>query len=104
MSAHRAHRHVRPARPAARIALSAAAVLTLGAGPLVGLAAAAPVVTGTDSTVPAPAVGPSASGALGAPGAGGAGDALWYGLLASAAVAGAAGAHQLVGGRPRRRA
>ena len=30
------------------------------------------------------------------------GDALWYGLLGSAAVAGAAGAHQFVGGRRRR--
>ena len=31
-------------------------------------------------------------------------DALWYGLLGAAAVAGAAGAHQFVGGRRRRRA
>jgi hypothetical protein len=30
-------------------------------------------------------------------------DALWYGLLGTAAVAGAAGAHQFVGGRRRRR-
>ena len=35
---------------------------------------------------------------------GGGSDALWYGLLTTAAVAGAAGAHQFVGGRHRRRA
>jgi hypothetical protein len=44
VSAHRAHRRVRPARPAVagRVALSGAAVLTLGAGPFVGMASAAP--------------------------------------------------------------
>ncbi|MDT7743436.1 MAG: hypothetical protein QOE59_2514 [Actinomycetota bacterium] len=58
-------------------------------------AASVPVDT-TASDVP---VGAVAAG----DGSTGGDDALWYGLLATAAVAGAAGAHQFVGGRHRRR-
>jgi excalibur calcium-binding domain-containing protein len=61
-----------------------------------GTTAAAPVDT-TAADVP---VGAVAAG----DGSTGGDDALWYGLLGTAAVAGAAGAHQFVGGRRRRRA
>jgi hypothetical protein len=87
VSAHRAHRRARPTRTAGRVALSGAAVLALGAGPVVGIASAAPVAASTTA--------PSAD-------AGAASDVLWYGLLTTAAVAGAAGAHQLAGGTRRR--
>lgn len=84
------------------MALAGAAALGLGAGPLVGLASAAPtahVTSGPSATDPttSAAVGDGAVPAVGD-------DALWYGLLATAAVAGAAGAHQFTAGRPRRRA
>lgn len=58
--------------------------------------------TDTDSASPTVPVGAVAAGD-GSTGAGG-NDALWYGLLGTAAVAGAAGAHQALGGRHRRRA
>ncbi|HEY2221008.1 hypothetical protein [Actinomycetospora sp.] len=110
MSAHRVHRRVRPARSAiaGRVALSGAAVLTLGAGPLVGLASAAPDTGDTASTTAGTTVAATAPvGAVatvdGPNDADGGSEALWYGLLTTAAVAGAAGAHQLVGGRHRRR-
>jgi hypothetical protein len=96
------HRRVRPARPAiaGRVALSGAAVLALGAGPFVGLASAGPAVVAHDEAGAASTTVPIA----GSTDAGGPGDVLWYGLLTTAAVAGAAGAHQFVGGRHRRRA
>jgi Excalibur calcium-binding domain len=157
VSAHRAHRRVRPARPAVagRVALSGAAVLTLGAGPFVGMAAAAPTaavdyncadftyqedaqakllpgdpyrldadhdgvacesyaysthsasavrsVANTADTSPTVPVGAVAAGDGSTDGGSGM-DVLWYGLLGTAAVAGAAGAHQFVGGHHRRRA
>jgi hypothetical protein len=58
--------------------------------------AAAPVgTTAADVPVGAVAAGDGSTGGH---------DALWYGLLGTAAFAGAAGAHQVVGGRRRRRA
>jgi hypothetical protein len=62
-----------------------------------GTAAAAEPVATTAADVPVGAVA-AGDGSTG----GSAGSALWYGLLGSAAVAGAAGAHQFVGGRRRR--
>lgn len=107
MSAHR--RRTRSTRPAVagRAALAGAAVLGLGAGPLVGLASAAPtphVTSGPSASAidPTTSAGAATVGGDSVPGVGD--DALWYGLLATAAVAGAAGAHQLTAGRPRRRA
>jgi hypothetical protein len=61
-----------------------------------GSSTAAPVdTTAADAPVGAVAAGDGSTGGD---------DALWYGLLGTAAVAGAAGAHQFVGGRRRRRA
>ncbi|HEY2193385.1 MAG TPA: hypothetical protein VGH76_13960 [Actinomycetospora sp.] len=88
-----AHRRVRPPRPAVTggAVLAGAALLGLGVGPTVGHASAAP--TSHVEAAPETSVLPAAEGS--------AHDALWYGLLTTAAVAGAAGA-QLTRGRPRR--
>ena len=59
---------------------------------------AAGAITTTAADVPVGAVAAGDGSTDGSTG----GDALWYGLLGSAAVAGAAGAHQFVGGRRRR--
>jgi hypothetical protein len=93
-----AHRRARPPRPAVTggAVLAGAAVLGLGVGPLVGLASAAP---SAHLTV-APAA-PTAPAAVVPLDDGPAHDVLWYGLLTTAAVAGAAGAR---GFAPRRRA
>ncbi len=58
----------------------------------------------TDTAASTDAVVPVGGVAAGDGSTGGGSDALWYGLLTTAAVAGAAGAHQFVGGRHRRRA
>jgi len=60
-----------------------------------GTAAGAVDTTAAEVPVGGVAAGDGSTGGSG-------GDALWYGLLGSAAVAGAAGAHQFVGGRRRR--
>ena len=59
-----------------------------------------PATTAADVPVGAVAAG---DGSTGGSTGGSAGSALWYGLLGTAAVAGAAGAHQFLGGRHRRR-
>jgi hypothetical protein len=68
-----------------------------GSSPDAGTTAAAEPVATTAADVPVGAVA-AGDGSTGDS----AGSALWYGLLGSAAVAGAAGAHQFVGGRRRR--
>ena len=65
-----------------------------------GSSSDAPGTTAADVPVGAVAAG---DGSTGGSTGGSAGSALWYGLLGTAAVAGAAGAHQFLGGRHRRR-
>ncbi|WP_433800467.1 hypothetical protein [Actinomycetospora sp. CA-084318] len=89
-----AHRRTRRARPVVgRVALAGVALAGLSAAPGATVASstpleapAAPVVVAQGPLAAAPADHD---------------DVLWYGLLSAAALAGAAGAHQLVG-RPRR--
>ncbi|GLZ50877.1 hypothetical protein [Actinomycetospora sp. NBRC 106378] len=82
------HRHTRRARPVVgRVALAGVALAGLSAAPGATVAVSTPLEV---------AQAPAAAAAL--PGHD---DVLWYGLLSAAALAGAAGAHQLVG-RPRR--
>ncbi|MEJ2868433.1 hypothetical protein WCD74_11710 [Actinomycetospora sp. OC33-EN08] len=88
MPSHRRTRHARPV--VGRIALAGVALAGLSAAPGT-VAVSAPL-----DVAAAPAAAPAPFAA--APGQD---DVLWYGLLSAAALAGAAGAHQLVG-RPRR--
>ncbi|WP_018330846.1 hypothetical protein [Actinomycetospora chiangmaiensis] len=79
-----AHRRTRRARPVVgRVALVGVALAGLSAAPAATAAVSAPLPA-------APLAAPVHDD-----------DVLWYGLLSAAALAGAAGAHQLVG-RPRR--
>lgn len=82
-----AHRRTRRARPVVgRVALVGVALAGLSAAPGATVAASsAPLEVAQAPVVATPHQD----------------DALWYGLLSAAALAGAAGAHQLVG-RPRR--
>ena len=67
-------------------------------------ATSADTSTGTSSdAVDTTAADVPVGGVAAGDGSTGGNDALWYGLLGTAAVAGAAGAHQFVGGRRRRR-
>jgi hypothetical protein len=82
-----AHRRTRRARPVVgRVALVGIALAGLSAAPGATVAVSTPLE-----------IVPTASPVTSAD----QDDALWYGLLSAAALAGAAGAHQLVG-RPRR--
>lgn len=91
-----AHRRTRRARPVVgRVALAGVA--------LAGLSAAPGAVASSASSVasPVPLETSQASTFASSPTTADHDDVLWYGLLSAAALAGAAGAHQLVG-RPRR--
>ncbi|GAA4850864.1 hypothetical protein GCM10023201_49330 [Actinomycetospora corticicola] len=82
-----AHRRTRRARPVVgRVALVGVALAGLSAAPGATVAVSTPLE-----------IAPTASPVTSADHD----DVLWYGLLSAAALAGAAGAHQLVG-RPRR--
>lgn len=85
----------RPTTGAVR-AVTAGTGSSSGAGTSAGTGTS--VATPVETTAAAVPVGGVAAG----DGSTGGDDALWYGLLGTAAVAGAAGAHQLVGGRRRR--